>query len=220
MKQFITSLLLVVLSIAAGAQTYNPISQGELQDMQREMSAELEDVVLTDEPDEPFVPDYLTAAKDTRKSAAVRFVWGADAGAAIDMTGNDMSAIELSMALGMKWKGLKFLGVGVQAEVMVSNSRRSYPIYLQVRTNFRDDPSLVFWDVRGGISVNYLEDNLNQTGSYFATGVGIVLAHGKRFSSHMTLGYEFHSRTDIDTPDRLYSFPNLHAVAVRLGITF
>lgn len=221
MKHLITSLALLVGVITAGAQTYNPISPGELGEMQREMSAELEDIEITEIIDEPLDPDYLIEADDNQKAAkAVHFVWGADAGAAIDMSGNDMSAIELSLAVGMRWKGLKFLGLGVQADVMVSNSQRSYPIFLLVRTNFRDDPSLMFWEVRGGISMNYLDDNLKQTGAYFATGLGIVLAHGKRFSSHITLGYEFHSRSDIDTPDRFYNLPNLHSVAVRIGIAF
>lgn len=221
MRHLITSLLLLSLSVIAGAQIPGPVDPDVWNEVQQGMAAELEDVVITDEPDEPFVPAYLIEQSAPKKpGSSVHFAWGANVGAAIDMSGNDMSAIELSLAVGMRWKGLKFLGLGVQSEVMVSNSRRSYPIYVQVRTNFRDDPSLFFWDIRGGLSINYLEDNLKQTGAYFSTGLGIVLAHSARFSSHMILGYEFHSRTDIDTEERLYSFPNLHAVVVKLGVAF
>lgn len=158
-----------------------------------------------------------TAATEKIK---VTFAWGGDAGASIDMSGNDMSSIDIALAFGLKRGWINFLGVCAQADFAVSNSCRSFPLFLLFRTNFTDRPTRVFWELKGGASLNYLEHNHRQTGAYGSTGVGIRLASGKSFSSHLVLAYTFLQRRRIVGAEMTHNFTDLHFASVRIGVTF
>ena len=43
-----------------------------------------------------------TRTKNIEEEIKVRFAWGADLGSSIDMSANDMSSIDLSLAFGMR----------------------------------------------------------------------------------------------------------------------
>lgn len=149
-----------------------------------------------------------------------RFAWGADAGASIDMSGNDMSGLNFSAILGLSKQWMQFLGAGVQADIAVNNSCRSYPVFAELRTNFTNRPSLCFWDVKAGVSLNYLPDNVSQSGAFLSTGLGIHLARSSKFTSHIILSYSYRERKNtIDkATDRPY--PDLHFASVKIGIQF
>ena len=105
---------------------------------------------------------YVTvAAPLDSDTAAIRpaFTWGASAGASIDMSGNDMSTVDFEISFGMRRGWINFLGIGAEADIMVSNSCRSFPLFAELRTNFTDRPTLAFWDIKLGASLNYLEHN-------------------------------------------------------------
>lgn len=150
----------------------------------------------------------------------VEFAWGADAGGSIDLTGNDMSAINFSAFFGMKRAWINFLGIGAAADIVAANSCRSYPLFVEFRTNFVNRPTLLFWWLRGGTSLNYLEHNHQQTGAYGATGVGINLARGKSFCSHLFLGYTYRNRRPITGTEMTHDFKDLHYATFKIGITF
>ena len=78
------------------------------------------------------------------KSPMSHFCWGADLGGSIDMSGHDMSTIDIGANFGYKNDYLRLLGIGASLNMMVSNSNRSFPIYGIVRTNFMNRPSLCF----------------------------------------------------------------------------
>lgn len=149
-----------------------------------------------------------------------RFAWGADAGASIDMTGNDMSAVDLSASFGLSRGWIKFLGAGAEAAIMVSNSCRSYPLFIDFQTDFRNGPSLVFWDLRAGLSLNYNNDDSHNNGFYGSTGLGINLARSPKFCSHILIGYTF--RGNNYTPESVGSAgcKDLHCATVRIGVVF
>ena len=151
---------------------------------------------------------------------ATRFVWGADAGASIDLTGSDMSTIDFNAVFGMSRGWINFLGIGAEADIMVSNSCRSYPLYVNFRTNFRNTPSLLFWDLKLGASLNYLEHNHQQTGIYGATGLGINLARGAKFSSHLIIGYTFRERRTVVGEEMVHHFHSLSSASVKIGVLF
>ena len=98
----------------------------------------------------------IAAVSAVAEKPSIKFTWGADAGASIDLSGNDMSAVDFNAVFGMSRGWINFLGLGVEADIMISNSCRSYPIYVNFRTNFQNKPSLLFWDVKLGTSLNYL----------------------------------------------------------------
>lgn len=153
-------------------------------------------------------------------SPQTAFTWGADAGASIDMTGNDMSTVDFDLYFGMRRKWIGFFGLGVGADIMVTNSCRSFPLYVAFRTNFVNRPTVAFWDVRLGVSLNYLEHNHQQTGLYGFTGVGFNLARSRRFSSHIIVGYTFRERRRIEGADMTHDFASLHCATVRIGVAF
>lgn len=169
------------------------------------------------QPDSTFAP--VAKAKPVKEGSAVRFAWGADAGASIDMTGNDMSAVDFSAFFGMRRGWINFLGVGAEANIVTSNSCRYYPLFLDFRTNFVNRPTLFFWGLRVGASLNYLEDNWHQVGLYGLTGVGINLARSRNFCSHIFVGYTYRQRRTPDAEDAP-KMSDLHYATFKLGVTF
>ena len=180
-------------------------------------------------PGTPAQQPTETAASSTsrRTSADVidnpqkwRFAWNADIGASIDMCGKDMSSIDFNVSLGTSYKWINFLGIGLGADFMVSNSCRSYPLFLQFRTNFSSRPSIVFWDVRGGVSLNYIEHNHQQTGAYASTGIGFYLARSRKFSSHLMLSYTLLDRRRYVGEEMTNNFHDIHYASVKIGVAF
>ena len=157
--------------------------------------------------------------KIPRKKVPTQFVWGADAGASIDMTGDDMSTVDVSASFGLRHGWINFLGVGAEANFMVSNSCRSYPIFLQFRTSFAYRPKILFWELKGGMSLNYLEHNHRQSGAYASTGLGAYLARGEKFRSYIVLAYTFRERRRIER-ELVHPFHDLHYAGVRIGVSF
>lgn len=158
--------------------------------------------------------------KNIEEEIKVRFAWGADLGSSIDMSANDMSSIDLSLAFGMRRGWINFLGVGAQGNIMISNSYRSFPFFLLFRTNFTDRPTRVFWELKGGLSLNYLEHKHRQERVYGSTGIGIRLASSAKFSSHMVLAYTYMQRKQVVGPEMTHDFTDLHYATVKLGVTF
>lgn len=149
------------------------------------------------------------------------FAWGADAGGSIDMSANDMSSIDFTAYFGYKRGWINFAGVGAEIDIMLSNSCRSFPVYATLKTNFRNKPTLLFMDVRGGISVNYLPSDYSQSGAYCFAGLGINLARSKKFTSHIVIGYTYKQYSNFVTRNNEgVKMSDIHLASVRLGITF
>jgi len=163
-------------------------------------------------------------ATDEQKS--IRFAWGADLNSSIDLSQNDMSNIGIDAYFGVSLPAVEMLGVGVGANVPVSNSRYSYPLFAIVRTNFSTRPTLCFLDLRTGLSVNNRIDSHEQVGTYINAGVGIQLASTRSFRSHLILGYTFTSQGDFhkegseNEASAIIRGHDLHFATLRLGITF
>lgn len=149
-----------------------------------------------------------------------KFAWGADAGASIDLSGNDMSSIDFSAAFGMSRGWINFLGVGAEADIVVSNSSRSYPVFVNFKTNFRNTPSLLFWDLKAGLSLNYPEHNHQHTGFYGSTGLGVNLARSSKFCSHLVIAYTFRQRSTAEGAEMPHNFKSLSYASVKIGVTF
>lgn len=189
----------------------------------------------------------LAIAKVDKDYNLGHFTWGIDAGSAIDLTANDMTSVNIHGYFGYKGSWMRFIGVGAGINTMISNSSRAYPIYGMLRTSFSRRPQLCFMDLRAGISVNNMMNYPSQTDFYGSIGVGVTLAHGRKFSSHIIVSYDFmpvNSYTlyreveetapvpgevfDGDetttTTTRLepyrQSFPNLHYASIRIGCSF
>ena len=155
-----------------------------------------------------------------RTPAPAGFAWGADLGGGIDMSGNDMSTINLDAYFGYRAPALDIVGIGAGINMMVSNSTRSFPVYAVVRTSFRKRPSLCFLDLRGGLVFNNIGSSTTRSQLYLSPGVGVNLAGGSTFSSYVIVSYVYNGMRPYEDSERYYDINGLHMACVRLGIRF
>lgn len=160
------------------------------------------------------------AAGPDESHARTKFVWGAEFGSSIDLSAHDMSSIDFNAGFGLSHGWITMAGVGAGAGIMVSNSCRTYPIFAIFRTSFSSRPRLLFMDLRGGVALNYLTDNLSKTSPYLSAGVGFNLAGGRNFQSYLVAGYTYNARGRVETPEIMRDYGPLHYAGIRLGIEF
>lgn len=162
-----------------------------------------------------------TVARDVDNDyRSLSFAWGSDLAGNVDLSSHNMSAIGLSAEVGMQWRWIRFLGVGAEGNVMVSNSSRSFPIFVNFRTDFSNHRRLFFMDLRGGMAINYFIDDKHETGAYVSGGLGVTLAEGKAFSSHIILAYTYLSQEQCYNGNYLRDCPGISMVTLRLGVAF
>lgn len=147
------------------------------------------------------------------------FAWGAELGGNIDMSGHSMSSVDINAKLGIRWRWVRFLGIGAEGDFMVTNSGRIYPIFLNLRTDFYESDQLFFLDLRGGLALNYLYGEQN-TGAYVSTGLGITLAKGKSYATHIIMAYTFYGQDKCIKGEYIRKCPGISAATLRLGISF
>ncbi|MEG2243087.1 MAG: hypothetical protein RSC87_06330 [Muribaculaceae bacterium] len=148
------------------------------------------------------------------------FVWGADIGSSIDMSGNDMSSIDIDAYFGYKNSFIRTLGVGASIHTALGNSNMAIPVYLIFRSSFRSQPSLCFLDLRAGYSFNSISSSYNQSGAYGSIGVGFNLSFSKKFNSHIILAYNFIQLKPYGEGENYVDLNNLSAMAVKIGVSF
>lgn len=182
-------------------------------------------------------------AKVDKESTLGHFTWGADIGSSVDLTANDMTSVNLTGYFGYKNRWFRLLGVGAAIHTMLGNASRCYPVYAIARTSFSSQPQLCFLDIRGGVSFNNILNYPSQTDFYGSLGIGITLARGKKFSSHIIVSYSymptrpFTVQTKVpvtDSPGEVFegdpvqttviesrmSYPDLHFASIRIGCAF
>lgn len=149
----------------------------------------------------------------------VRFAWGAEFGSTIDMSGSQMSSIDFTASAGVSYKWLSLGGIGVGADIMVSNSDRVYPIFAVCRTDFSQWVKVLFIDARAGVALNYMGSH-HQSGAYVSPSIGFNLATGATFRSYLTVGYTFISRKGYQRGEEMIHLKSLSMATVRLGVSF
>lgn len=151
---------------------------------------------------------------------ARHFAWGASLGSSIDMTGQDMTAVDIDAFFGYKGDYIRFAGMGAGIRMMVSNSSRSYPVYAMLRTSFTKSPSFLYLELKGGVGFTNLYTDIYQRNFVGGITIGFTLAHSRTFSSNFSLGYEYMplSNGTIDGVDTRFS--DLHYASIRIGASF
>lgn len=151
-----------------------------------------------------------------------RFGWGLDTGSAIDMTGQDLSAIDINGYFGWSKSWVRLLGVGAGIDMMTSRNSNAYPVYAIFRTDFSRTRRLLFGELRGGISFVNMGDLPRRDEPFASVGIGVTLAHGKTFTSHIILSYNFTrvgGYTD-EVPDNIAPLHDMQHAVVRIGVSF
>lgn len=166
-----------------------------------------------------FLLAILTVRAESSDNRNVAFAWGAGLVSHIDLSQHNMSTLGINAEVGMRWKWIRFLGLGVEGDFMVSNSSRTYPIYANFRTDFSSRYKLMFMDIRGGVALNYLYDSQN-TAPYASAGVGFTLARGKSFCSHIILSYTYLGNDICYDGNIKRKCPGISMATLRLGIAF
>lgn len=149
------------------------------------------------------------------------FTWGADLGASLDLTANDMSTFDLDFILGYKNSLFKTLGVGVGIHRTVQSGDNFIPVYALIRTSFTSRPSLLFLNVRLGYSFNTIEDSPT-FGDYNAGfGCGINLSQGKKAKTYIILGvaYRYFNENHRDYVARLDT-QSVWLAQLQFGVNF
>lgn len=160
-----------------------------------------------------------TSATTTAVNKPAPFVWGAEMAAGIDMGGDDMSSLNISVLLGYRNEWLRIAGVGLGIDMMISNSCRAYPVYGIVRSSFSSKPKLCFGEVRCGVAFNRAPGVPDRTNFFLQPGVGIDLAKGRTFGSYLLLSYTYNSMTFFgDKADTLVH--GLNHATLTLGVNF
>lgn len=156
----------------------------------------------------------------SRSIGQSHFSWGAGIGSSIDMSGNDMSSIDLAACFGYKGAGIQMAGVGAAINMAVSNGSRMFPVYAILRTNFRKRPSRCFMEAKAGCSFNNLYDHESQQGFYGSLGAGVHLATGKSFRSYVLLSYAYNHVRPYGSDEKTLSLGDIHTASISIGISF
>ena len=122
------------------------------------------------------ISNTKAANNETNSMPIGNFTWGADIGSSIDISGNDMSSIDIDAYFGYKNAVIRTLGIGAGIKSAIGNSYTAIPVYAILRTSFTSKPTLCFLDLRLGYSFNTLTDDVNQNSFYGSAGLGFNLS--------------------------------------------
>lgn len=192
------------------------------------LSAQEQNSIGTDSSRSIIADNNIVASEQSGTSATTvpdtpfsrHFTWGASLGSSIDMTGQDMTAVDIDAFFGYKGNYIRFAGLGTGIRMMVSNSSRSYPVYAMLRTSFTKSPSFLYLELKGGVGFTNLYTDIYQRNFVGGVTLGFTLAHSRTFSSNFSLGYEYMplSNGKIDGNDT--KFKDIHYASIRIGASF
>lgn len=167
-----------------------------------------------------FMTTNINAEKLQKSVKSSGFTWGVDAGSSIDMSNNGMSSIDGDAYFGFKNSFLRTIGLGAAIHSSLGNGNSFIPVYAILRTSFTSRPVLCFLDLRGGYSFNSINNDDNQKGAFGSVGVGFNLYSNTKFKSHIILAYNYFKLSDYTKDQVNIKTTDLHAMSVRIGISF
>ncbi|MCH5220311.1 MAG: hypothetical protein J1F20_07035 [Muribaculaceae bacterium] len=150
----------------------------------------------------------------------LQFAWGAGLNGSVDMSQHGMSTIGINAKVGMRWSWVRFFGIGAEGDILVSKSGNIYPLFLNFQTDFCRSRQLLFMDVRGGVALNYTHGEEHDTNAYASAGVGVTLAKGKTFNSHLILAYTYIGQDVCYQGVYARKCPGISLATLRLGVVF
>ncbi|MDE7438181.1 MAG: hypothetical protein K2M93_06810 [Muribaculaceae bacterium] len=149
------------------------------------------------------------------------FTWGAEVGSSIDLTGYDLSTIDVDVLFGYKNSFIRMAGFGAGVHRSVHRGDNFIPVYATIQTSFRSRPSLCFFSAKIGYSFNSIEDSPTFGDLTSLLGIGFNLSSSKVAKSYILVsaGYRYFNQRHIDkltSIDRHYIF----LARLALGVNF
>lgn len=156
-----------------------------------------------------------------RENGAIgHFTWGVDIGSGVDLTSHDMTMFELGACFGYKGSWMRFAGIGASIVSMMNNSSRCYPVYGMLRTSFSRYHRLCFMEVQAGVSFNSILDYKQQTDFYGSLGIGLTLAHSRKFTSHVVLRGVFMPLSPVEVDGARHLTYDMGYACIGIGCAF
>jgi hypothetical protein len=150
----------------------------------------------------------------------LRFAWGANLAGGIELSGHNMSTMGINGEFGLQYRWVRFFGASAEANFTVGTSSRIYPLSVVFRTDFSNTRKLVFLDLRGGLALVYKDNEGQQSQPYGSAGIGVTLANGKNFASHLIIGYTYVGQDECMRGERRLDCPGISYASMRLGLSF
>lgn len=149
------------------------------------------------------------------------FTWGAEVGSSIDVTGYDLSTIDVDVLFGYKNSFIRMAGFGAGVHRSVQRGDNFIPVYATIQTSFRSKPSLCFFSAKIGYSFNSIEDSPTFGDLSSLIGIGFNLSSSRVAKSYILVsaGYRYFNQRHIDmisSIDRHYIF----IARLALGVNF
>lgn len=140
-------------------------------------------------------PESLFPGK-TQSLAFSHFTWGAEVGSSLDLTSHDLSTFDVDVNLGFKNSFIKMAGIGAGIHRSIHTGNNFVPIYALLRTSFRSQPSLFFFNLQAGYSFNTIKGNDTMGDFTGSLGIGINLQQTRMAKSYLLLcaAYQYYSR--------------------------
>lgn len=158
--------------------------------------------------------------KGSQSLSGSHFTWGAEAGASIDLTGHDMSTIDIDALLGYKSSVIRLAGIGAGIHKSFGNDNTFIPIYALIRTSFRPQPSLLFMHLKFGYSFNTIGDSPTFGDWVGSLGCGVNLAMSRRFQSHILLALGFRHFNERHRADVSIDVKDVWFAQISFGVNF
>lgn len=157
----------------------------------------------------------------SRSLALSHFTWGAEVGSSIDITGYDLSTLDVDILLGYKNSFIRMAGFGAGIHRSVQRGDNFIPVYATIQTSFRNKPSLCFFSAKIGYSFNSIEDSPTFGDLMSLLGIGFNLSSSRVAKSYIlaSLGYRYFNQRHIDmlpSINRHYIF----LTQISIGISF
>ena len=153
-------------------------------------------------------------------SLSKHFVWGAEIGTSIDISGYDSSTFNLDAVFGYRNSLFNLLGAGIGFHRGMESGDNYVPLYAVLRTSFTRTPKLFFMSLKVGYSFNTIGDASTFGDINSSLGAGINLASSKTMNSYIILAYEFRHFNEKHRETISIDSPNISMASLTLGFNF
>lgn len=148
------------------------------------------------------------------------FTWGADMGSSVDLSGHNLTTVDLNINFGYASPAIQILGVSMGLHRAFGSGNTFVPVCGILRTSFRSKPSRFFFNLKAGYSFNTIQDDNFKGGFQLSTGLGIILQRSRKIQSHIILGYGFYHINHNQAQNLTFDVNHVDYAQIAIGVSF